>query len=700
MTSIPHLRAILTAAAAGLFALVASPAQAQALYLVNKIQFFSQSSATGALADPVQPFVFSAKSPTAATLTLPGGSTQSMTFVASDSNYELNRAFATKAALDAAYPAGTYRMTGGAIPTLSFNLATEVYPTTTPQLTGGTWSAGGLLVIDPTKTATITFNPFAGYGSATALNHIETRVDGLLDNVSLDNQILNQSLLGQPATTTPLTTIAIPAGTLTSGRVYQGAVKFETASGFDTASVPLGAATTIFSKILTFYIAALAPGTTAPAAPVITAQPTSQIGVLGGNATFTFASAATLTDNTTSIIWSFNGLPINLDGTKYTFVNGPFLRISNLTTADVGTYAVTLINASGIARSSSATLTLGTATAPVITAQPQTVTVTNGSTVALSVTATGLPAPTFQWLRGSGQPGAGTVALIPGATGQALVLSGTTGNTAALAGSYSVVVSNGTGSPVTSAPATVAFAATSDIGRLTNLSVLTDITADTPNFTVGTVIDGAGPTATKSLVVRAVGPSLGAIGVPGTLGDPKLELFSGATSVTVNDNWGGSPTLSAAMAGVGAFAFTGPTSLDAAAVPQNLAPGGYTVVTSGVGGSVGTALAEIYDATPAGTFSSTSSRLINVSVLKPIGAGATLTLGFTIGGSTAKTVLIRAIGPGLAAVGIPVASSLGDPQLTLFNSSSVVIGGNNDITFINKLLTLRNPIVSPRVSIH
>ena len=130
--------------------------------------------------------------------------------------------------------------------------------------------------------------------------------------------------------------------------------------------------------------------------------------------------------------------------------------------------------------------------------------------------------------------------------------------------------------------------------------------------------------------------------------------------------------LANAMASVGAFAFASPTSSDAAVFQQNLAPGGYTVVASGVSGSTGTAIAEIYDAIAAGTFTATSPRLINVSVLKPIVSGGSLTLGFTIGGSTAKTVLIRAIGPGLAAVGV-TSGTLGDPQLTLFNSGSVAV---------------------------
>jgi hypothetical protein len=88
-------------------------------------------------------------------------------------------------------------------------------------------------------------------------------------------------------------------------------------------------------------------------------------------------------------------------------------------------------------------------------------------------------------------------------------------------------------------------------------------------------------------------------------------------------------------------------------------------------------IAEIYDQTPAGSFYAQTPRLINVSVLKSINAGGLLSLGFNLSGSVAKTVLIRAIGPGLSAVGL-TSGTLADPTLALFNSSSVQIASNDD----------------------
>ena len=88
-------------------------------------------------------------------------------------------------------------------------------------------------------------------------------------------------------------------------------------------------------------------------------------------------------------------------------------------------------------------------------------------------------------------------------------------------------------------------------------------------------------------------------------------------------------------------------------------------------------IAELYDSTPAANFSASTPRLINVSVLKTISAGTTLTVGFVIGGSTAKTVLVRAVGPGLAAVGVPVSATMPDPQLALFNGSTQIASNDN-----------------------
>jgi len=90
-------------------------------------------------------------------------------------------------------------------------------------------------------------------------------------------------------------------------------------------------------------------------------------------------------------------------------------------------------------------------------------------------------------------------------------------------------------------------------------------------------------------------------------------------------------------------------------------------------------IAEVYDATPGDVFTATTPRLINVSVLKRVGAGTTLTAGFVLDGSSSKTVLVRAIGPTLGLTPFNISGVMADPKLELFdNATGAKINENND----------------------
>lgn len=281
-----------------------------------------------------------------------------------------------------------------------------------------------------------------------------------------------------------------------------------------------------------------------------------------------------------------------------------------------------------------------------------------GAAVTLSTTLTSLTAPTYQWFKDG--------VAISGATGASLSLPSVA---AGSAGVYHVVATNAAGATA-SEPATLSVGPVANAGRLVNLSILTGLADATDSFTMGYVVGGSGTAGAKPLLVRAAGPSLGALGVSGALADPKLELFTGAAKTGENDNWGGVPALANAMSAVGAFAYATATSRDAAAVTM-ITSRDNSVKVSGTG--AGAVIAEIYDSTPAPAFTATTPRLVNVSVLKQIGTG--LTAGFVVGGNTPMKLLIRAIGPSLAAFG--VSGAVADPQLTLF-SGSTRMAENND----------------------
>jgi hypothetical protein len=139
--------------------------------------------------------------------------------------------------------------------------------------------------------------------------------------------------------------------------------------------------------------------------------------------------------------------------------------------------------------------------------------------------------------------------------------------------------------------ATSANAFTGSTPRLTNVSARTQVGTGDDILIAGFTISGNAP---KTVLIRAVGPTLGTFGVTGALNDPKLELFSGSTKINENDNWGGDATLTSAFNSVAAFALPA-TSRDAVLL-VTLQPGSYTAQVSGVGNTSGVALVEVYEA--------------------------------------------------------------------------------------------------------
>jgi hypothetical protein len=96
------------------------------------------------------------------------------------------------------------------------------------------------------------------------------------------------------------------------------------------------------------------------------------------------------------------------------------------------------------------------------------------------------------------------------------------------------------------------------------------------------------------VLIRAVGPTLSNQGVTAALANPQLNVYRGDTLVKYNDDWSGTAELTAAFKQTGAFALRDPNSKDAALI-ATLAPGTYTAIVSGVNGSAGIALAEVYE---------------------------------------------------------------------------------------------------------
>ncbi len=174
--------------------------------------------------------------------------------------------------------------------------------------------------------------------------------------------------------------------------------------------------------------------------PAITTQPLGQTVSVGGSVTFSVVATGTAP----------LGYQWQKDGTNLPGATAASLVLSSVTTADAGVYTVVVTNSAGSVTSTNATLVVNgnSAVAPSITTQPASQTVSAGANVTFAVVATGTAPLEYQWQKNGAD--------IPGATSAALTL---TAVTAAAAGNYRVVVSNGAGS-VTSATATLTVTST------------------------------------------------------------------------------------------------------------------------------------------------------------------------------------------------------------------------------------------------
>jgi hypothetical protein len=110
----------------------------------------------------------------------------------------------------------------------------------------------------------------------------------------------------------------------------------------------------------------------------------------------------------------------------------------------------------------------------------------------------------------------------------------------------------------------------------------------------GLIVSGGAGGGSARVLVRAVGPSLSALGVPGALLDPTLELHD-ASGVTIasNDDWKTRGDGTSQQGEVEATALM-PANDKESALVQTLAPGSYTVIVRGANDTTGVAVVEAY----------------------------------------------------------------------------------------------------------
>ena len=574
-------------------------------FFVQKVQQSQQTGPGAAASDPTRAFGFGAISTKAGlTLTTPTGQSFPLVYVARDENYNFGRTFPTKAALDAAFPNGVYQLSGPGFETISITLTGDLYPPA-PVVTGGTWNAGGALLLTPATAATVNFAPFPGYATSGGMGRIYAEV------YPDSKQVFSKILPGGFAalySAVPFTSIAIPASVLPNNSSRGGSIEYSTLATLDLTTIPGSIIGAFYHSNVDFDIASVATGTGGNP-PAITRQPADQAVALGTSATFAVtATFGTAAGQAPSYTWRFNGSYIDTNGgdPKYSTAADGSLTVKNIVAADEGNYAVRVQNTGGSTGSRVAALSVTNLPAkPIVTTPPQSQTVGVGQTTTLTVVASGGATNTYQW----NKDGLGIV----GATGSTLAL---TNVQAAAAGSYTVTIRNDSGS-VTSDAAVV------------------------------TVSSG-----------------------PGIATQPKSQNIGAGTSVT----------LSVASSGTGAtyqwnkngVAISGATGASyVIGNPQTGDMGFYscTVTSGGKSTDSATATVTVTGGTPA--------RPINISTRALVTTAEPLTAGFVL--SSAKTVLVRASGPGLVQFGVP--GTMNDPKLEIIplgSTTGTPIASNND----------------------
>lgn len=179
----------------------------------------------------------------------------------------------------------------------------------------------------------------------------------------------------------------------------------------------------------------------------------------------------------------------------------------------------------------------------------------------------------------------------------------------------------------------------------------------------GFIITGDEP---KEVLIRGIGPSLPA-SVPMKLSDPVLSLFDSSLPdpIATNNDWKSDQQTEIEDTGLA------PQNDLEAGILATLAPGAYTAILEGNGGSTGIGLVEIYDITP-----DSNSMMANMSTRSQVETEDNVMIGGLIIDPAGDPIaaVIRAIGPSLD--GVP--GTLEDPTLDLHDANGVLIASNDN----------------------
>src|SRR5438477_87036 len=200
-------------------------------------------------------------------------------------------------------------------------------------------------------------------------------------------------------------------------------------------------------------------------------------------------------------------------------------------------------------------------------------------------------------------------------------------------------------------------------GQLLNISTRMEVLTGSSVLIAGFIITGS---SNKTVLLRALGPTLSQFGLTGVLADPTLELHAGSGAlITSNDNW--KDTQQAAISATG----KAPPDDKESAILHTFTPGNYTAIVRGKNNTTGIGLVEAYDIDEAIT-----TTLTNISTRGFVDVGQNAMIGGFISGNGIVRVIVRALGPTLTQFGVP--NVLADPMLDVRDAQGNTLASNDN----------------------
>ncbi|HZR16094.1 MAG TPA: immunoglobulin domain-containing protein [Verrucomicrobiae bacterium] len=354
-------------------------------------------------------------------------------------HWQVSYSDVSQAAIDAAVPNGTYRVTMQMVhdgtKAANLTLTGDNYPNT-PVAT----NYAAMQAVNPGANFTVYWNAFTGGTTNDVI------VASLVANQFAPyGSITNSPLPGTSGVLTGTSRAWVIPGTalLPKTTFYVRVVFYKAVSTNKTAY----AGVTGYAVYGTGTTIPLLTTSPLPAPPNIVTQPTNQTVFVGSNVTM----AVTATGTGLSYQW-------RRSSTNLASATSPLYSIANAQTNHSGNYSVMITNAGGAVTSSVAVLTVLLPPKPTITTQPTNQTVYVGSNVTMAVVASGMGLG-YQWRRSNTN--------LIGATSALYSLPNVQTNAS---GNYLVVVTNA-GGAVTSSVATLTVPLPSSPPPRLNMSV-------------------------------------------------------------------------------------------------------------------------------------------------------------------------------------------------------------------------------------